>query len=131
MYRFMVLAQYSITRILCQNVKKGPGNGTGFRYLTASNRKPIISWLWYNTQRIIILNNNRTMDFLVIIYYSVNVLVRQVRIEDRNRTGLAIIDTTGYVEVSHSFFKRLHHFVRWAGHVYRFHLLSSLYGWWV
>ena len=97
------------TLIQCQNVRNDQGNGTGFRFTNISQLQ--IGNLSFHGCGAIhngstILNNSQTMDFLasIYIYYSVNVLVRQVRIEDGNGTGLAIIDTTGYVEVSHSFF---------------------------
>ena len=47
------------------------------------------------------------MQFLasIYIYYSMNVQIKHVRIEDGNGTGLAIIDTIGYVEVAYSLFK--------------------------
>ena len=52
------------------------------------------------------LSVNR-MPFLasVYIYYSINVGINHVSVEDGNGTGLAIIDTTGYVEVTYSMFK--------------------------
>ena len=60
--------------------------------------------LGYHTLRVY---GNKMMQFLAsfYIYNSVNVLIKHVRIEDGNGTGLAITDTTGYVEVAYSFFK--------------------------
>ena len=101
-----------MARIQCQKVRDRytPGNGAGFRFTNIS-RLQIANLSFIGCGAIhkgsTILNNSKTMDFLasIYIYYSVNVLIRQIKIEDGNGTGLAIIDTTGYVEVSYSFFK--------------------------
>jgi hypothetical protein len=101
-----------MTLIQCQNVRSasGKGLGAGFRFTNISQLQ-IENLSFHGCGAIhngsTNLNISQTMDFLasIYIYYSVNVLVRQVRIEDGNGSGLAIINTTGYVEVSHSSFK--------------------------
>ena len=85
-------------------------NGTGFRF-TKISQLQIANLSFLGCGAIhdgsTILNSNKTMHFLasIYIYYSVGVLIRKVRIEDGNGTGLAIIDAAGYVEVAYSFFK--------------------------
>ena len=100
----------NVTVIQCQEVRNVHGNGAGFRF-TSIIQLQIANITFLGCGAIhngsTILNSSKTMPFLasVYIYYTTNVSIKQVRIEDGNGTGLAIIDTTGYVEVAFSLFK--------------------------
>ena len=100
----------NVTVIECQEVRNAHGNGAGFRF-TNIIQLQITNITFLGCGAIhggsTILRSSKTMPFLasIYIYYSTNVSIKQVRIENGNGTGLAIIDTTGYVEVAFSLFK--------------------------
>ena len=102
---------HTSTVIRCQQDFVRNVNGSGFRF-TNIMQLQIMKVVFIGCGAIhdgstTFHGNNNTMQFLasIYIYYSINVQIQHVRIENGNGTGLAIIDTTGYVEVAHSIFK--------------------------
>ena len=99
------------TVIQCQQDFVGNDNGTGFRFTNIVQlqimKLSFIGCGAIHDGSTLFYGNKNTMPFLasIYIYYSTDVQIKHVEIENGNGTGLAIIDTTGYVEVAYSIFK--------------------------
>ena len=103
------ISYHTLTTVQCEQDFVRNVNGSGFRF-TNIIQLQIMNILFIGCGAIhdgSTIFYDKTIQFLasIYIYYSINVQIKYVRIEDGNGTGLAIIDTTGYVEVAYSSFK--------------------------
>ena len=94
------------TAVHCQHVGQ---NGPGFMF-TSITELHIVSISFHGCGFIhkwLTIIRNRTIPFLasIYIYNSKNIHISHVRVQDGNGTGLAIIDTTGLVNITYSTFK--------------------------
>ena len=102
------VGHHTLTAVQCQQVRNV--DGSGFRFTNITQLRIMnISFLGCGAihEGSTIFHGNKTMQFLasLYIYNSINVQINNIRIKDGNGTGLAVIDTTGYVEVAYSLFK--------------------------
>lgn len=94
------------TTVHCQHVGQ---NGPGFMF-TNITELHIASISFHGCgfmHKWLTIIKNTTIPFMasIYIYNSKNVHISHVRVEDGNGTGLAIIDTTGLVNITYSMFK--------------------------